>query len=308
MTDLGLWTPYLNEPAMPTWYRLPEAVQAECAQYTPSGTELDAMSAARFDAVRQVVIAYADASVTDLPYHGPKHFREVEAYGLAAAGEIDRLTGKAWPTAVKQALAVALRMHDCHHSGSTFRADAPGAELVYRPELGPDVATEWVSSLAVNELGRQHGFSLPSRLFQMMVVWSSTYGGQTPRGRELGIPDVHPDGVWGRLMRAADVCPPADFLEWIRGSIAVNYGEIPATTPPATWDGFLQAQIGFTGYIGHCFDQLDEAAGVPVTRELGWRDNLARLQVHLRGMADGGEAGLTRAVKAMLIARHVALT
>ncbi len=281
--QLGAWTPYLDEPAMLSWYALPTDVQVELSGYHPDGHELRAFSPARFRALHQAAIAYANNSVDDLPAHGREHFEQVEAAGGAAVAAIERLRGEVVPLAVKQALMLALRLHDCHHSGSTLRADAPPARL-YRPELGLRVTHEWVSAQATNEFSRRFGLPLPARLFQIMVIWSSTYGGETVRGHQWGVPVVKPQGLWGRLMRAADVCPPPTLEAWLAGARRLLYGEVPIEVPPANLAGFLALQQQFGHYIEHCFDELDEAARVPVTRELGWRDNLARLQRELQAV------------------------
>jgi hypothetical protein len=108
-------------------------------------------------------------------------------------------------------------------------------------------------------------------------------------------------------MRAADVCPPAGILDWVRGHIAVNYGEIPATPPPADWPSFWQSLAGFGGYVHHCFDRLDAVAGAPVTAELGWRSRLQDLRSHLAAVTSGQDAATARAVERMVAERGIRL-
>ncbi len=304
MARYGLWTPYINEPKMFDWYSLPEELQAELDAYAPDGTELNAMAPERFRSFCHQVVAYANASVPDLPDHGPKHFREVKEAGMAAAAMYEQLTGRFLPLAVKQALAAALYQHDCHHGGSTLRADVRTPALLFRPELGTRVSVEWVSSLAINEFGQRHDLPLPWRIFQMMVVWCSTFGGNQPRARELGIPDVQPEGLWGCLMRAADVWLAPDIRDCIRKAAAVKYGEVPIETPPTTARGFIEAQLGFCSYVRHCHDRLDEMAGVPVTRELGWRDTVHRHEITFSRLLAGREPELMRFTEQQLAAYY----
>jgi hypothetical protein len=301
MTDLGLWTPFVDMAEMIGWYQLPALLEAEYSSYMPDGHELEALPAHRFAAVRQAAIAYAEASVEALalPYHNAQHFRLTEERGMAAAEAYEQLTGNEVPEAVKQQLALALRLHDCHHCGSTFRAQAPQPGRLWRPELGARVSAEWVSALAADALGRECGLSVPARLFQTMIIWASTYGGSAPLGQELGIPSPNPRSLWGCLMRAADVCPSPNPVDTVRASIAVNYGERPAIPPATSWDGFVAEQLAFTGYVELCFDRLDTVSGVELTAALGWRLHLSDLRATL-GRLGEREPQLLRIVKAEL--------
>lgn len=297
--NLGLWTPYVGPDEMLAWYELPAEMQAECVEYTPDGHELDGYSAGRFASLRELAIAYADASVAKIApaYHNPAHFSAVEREGMAAFTAYQQLTGRAIPAAVGQILSVALYTHDADHCGSTFRSQAPQPQHMALPQLGTGVSTEWVTALKVSRLLKNSGVNLPARMFQTKIHWASTYGGQTATGRALGFPNPDPQDLYGCIMRAADVCPDADFDKWVAGSVAVNYGETPAEVPPTTWHEFVQKQIGFSGYIEHCFDKLDTVAGVSLTQELGWRTRLAHIRQQLDKLAQGNSPGTAAHIK-----------
>jgi len=297
--DFGLWTPYINEP-FTGWYWVHESLQLEWDDFTPASSNLEALPAERWTAVHQAAIEYAEKSVAWLnnPYHNAKHFRVTEENGAAAIEALERMTGVVYPTAVKQAFRLALRLHDCHHCGSAFRVDAPHPELLYRLEFGSDVSQEWVSGIAADEFGRGQGLDFLWRLFMVMVIYASTYGGNTAKGAEIDVPIVEPVGVWGCVMRAADVCPSADVTESMLRSVAVMYGEAPAAPVEPTWRAFVSAQTGFLKYVEHCFDQLDAVTGVALTQQLGWRDNLAAMVQGVQSLNSDRMSNLARSVQA----------
>lgn len=287
--NLGLWTPYVDTGEMLSWYDLPAEMSAECDIYAPDGNELDTLPAKYFASLQRFAKGYADMSVARIApaYHNPAHFRTVQREGMAALTTYQLLTGHKIPTAVCQLMSIALYTHDADHCGSTFRNAAPKPELLALPELGTSVSTEWVTALKVNCLLKDSGVVLPARMFQTKIHWASTYGGQTGTGRELGIPVPDPQDLYGCIMRAADVYPNANFIDWINASIAVNYGEIPAEVPPLAWQGFLGERAGFTSFIEHCFNRLDAAAGANLTQVLGWRTNLAKIRSELDKLLKG---------------------
>lgn len=298
MTALGLWKPYIDEPQMQGWYRLPDGMAAECRAYRPDGHELDALSARQYEQLHRKAVAFAKASVAPFrpAYHNDDmHFAETEAHGLAAADAYAGGDKRKMPPLVRQGLALALRTHDAHHCASTFRIEATRG--MYRPELGAKVSSEWVTALSVNQFMQQSGLNLPARLFQTYIIWSSTYGGGTQTGRRLGIPNPQPRTVWGAIMRAADACPPPAFGHWLRRTIAVNYGETPAQPAPRTLSGFVEHGRGFMDYVTQCFDRLDTLAGSALTQRLGWRDRIANNRRSLDRLA-GGDRKLVAAVQA----------
>ncbi len=287
MTNLGLWAPFIDEQEMRSWYELPTSLQTECQIYQPDGHELDPFSESAFARLHREAVAYADQSVAyaNPPFHNHEHFRQVEENGLAAADAYANGNRQKLPEAVRQALSLALYMHDAHHCASTFRVDARHG--LYRPELGVNVSLEWVTTGAANEFMTARGLCLPARLFQVGIIWASTYGGQTPKGRELGIPNPQPQTVWGCITRAADVCPQKDFTSWLRKGIAVNYGEIPAAKAADTWHGFFDQLNKFVDYVEHCMNRLDTTAQAPITVTLGWRKRIITLRQGLAQLKAG---------------------
>ena len=294
MTRLGLWAPFINEPEMLGWYQLPTDMAEEARRYQPDGSEMNELSGRAYSALHRQTVAFVRRSVAPYSpaYHNDDmHFAATEAFGLAAADAYAAGNRRKMPTLVRQAFGLALRTHDAHHCASTFRVEAPRG--MYRPELGTNVATEWVTAQSVNRFMTDH-LNLPARLFQTGVIWSSTYGGSTPTGQRLRIPNPNPTTVWGAIMRAADVCPPERFGDWLRQTIAVNYGEVPAQPAPLTLSGFVAHSEGFAGYIELCFTRLDQAAGMPLTTTLGWRNRLANLRRGVAALKAGDRQAVAR--------------
>ncbi len=288
MTNLGLWAPYINEQEMLGWYQLPAEMATEARSYRPDGREMNALSPKAYDALHRKTVAYVRRSVAPFNpvYHNDEaHFAATEVYGLAAADAYAADNRRKMPPLVRQAFAIALRTHDAHHCASTFRIEAPHG--MYRPELGTRVSTEWVTALSVNSFMRQEGLPLPARLFQTGVIWSSTYGGATPKGKQLGIPLPQPRTVWGAIMRAADACPRRSIEDQLRQSIGVNYGEVPAAKAPTTMRSFIERERGFMGYIEQMFDRLDHIGGSPLTTQLGWRGRLTTIRRGLDKLETG---------------------
>lgn len=282
VTVLGLWTPFVNEREMLGWYKLPNTAVAECQAYRPDGHELDPLPARTYAAVHSRTVQFARQSVAPFKpaYHNDEiHFERTEVYGLAAADAYAARNQSKLPKLVRQSFALALRTHDAHHCGSTFRVDAPRG--VYRSDLGNRVSSEWVTALAVNEFMREQGLVLPARLFQTGIIWASTYGGGTMKGQSMGIPNPLPQTVWGAIMRAADACPPRSFKTWLQESIAVNYGEVPAQPESTSMADFVARRQGFVDYIDVTFQRLDKIAGKGITQALGWRP---RIQMCLKGL------------------------
>ena len=288
MTRLGLWTPFVDEREMRSWYSLPAQQQAECDAYRPDGREMDALSAQAYTKLHKLAVQYARRSVSPFSpaYHNDEvHFAETEANGLVAADAYAGGNKRKMPDLVRQVFGLALRTHDAHHCASTFRFEAPRG--MFRPELGTNVSSEWVTALAVNELMRRQGLNVPARLFQTGVIWSSTYGGATPNGQRLRIPNPRPRTIWGAIMRSADACPPESIARWFHQTVAVNYGEIPAKPAPRTMSGLVQMGRGFMGYVDACFDRMDELAGSPISSQIGWRNRVVEVRRALSALAAG---------------------
>jgi hypothetical protein len=300
MTVLGLWTPFINEREMLSWYKLPAEMAKEARRYRPDGHEMDALSSHAYSVLHQRTITFVRQSVAPFQpaYHNDDvHFAVTEALGLDAADAYANGDTQKMPPLVRQGFGLALRTHDAHHCASTFRAKAPRG--VYRPKLGTKVSSEWVTTQAVNEFMRRQGLNLPTRLFQAYVILSSTYGGQTEMGERLKIPTPQPQTIWGAIMRAADACPPESFGQWVRQGIAIDYGEVPALPAPRTLAGYVSRLSNFTNYIELCFDRLDKRAGSGsrLTYRLGWR---GRLQTVRRGVDQlaAGDSKISKAVQA----------
>lgn len=111
-------------------------------------------------------------------------------------------------------------------------------------------------------------------------------------GKKLGIPQPKPNSFWGAAIRAADVCPPHTFTQYLARTCAIMYGEVPAYPPPKTVSGFIDDSRKFADYVGVCFDRLDKIAGFQLTGALRWRDRLAVLQRGTEILATGNERGL----------------
>ena len=284
--NLGLWTPFINQDEMFGWYLLPDSIAAEFHEYRPDGTELTPFTQPEYEQLHHDAVRYVRSSVAPYApaYHNDDmHFAAAEADGLQAADAYAEHNASRMPRLVRQMLGLSLRTHDAHHCASTFRAQAP--QGIYWPELGVDVSSEWVTSLANDQFLQRHGVHVPARLFQIYIAWSSTYGAETPFGQQLHLPAPQPTTVWGALMRAADVCPPRDWRVWLQRTIGVNYGEIPATPPAQTWAEWIAREHAFADYISYCFDRLDQTAGFELSARVGWRRrlNLQREWVKLLG-------------------------
>jgi hypothetical protein len=275
MTQLGLWAPYINEAEIRSWYRtLPSAVEAECKTYVPDGTELDPLP--DFSRLQSRVERLTDSSVKRFnpPFHNPQvHFIEVKKNGRMAADACGL------PQAVRESLELALYAHDLGHCGSTFRCDAPKG--VYRQDLGVDVSSEWVSAVVLEEELRKADVCLPSRLFQMGIIFATTMGAASPAGKRMRLPSPQPRTISGCIMWATDICPTGDPFEDIRRAILVNFAEVPAFPRAKTWEGFIAGEQNFCDVIKMRFDRLNAVASKSVTGKLGWD---ARLQRKRRGI------------------------
>lgn len=294
MASLGYWTPFVSEAEILQWYRLPRSMQTELTSYRPDGREMRALHYRDYKKLHEKTVMYVRNSVAAFhpPYHNDQfHFAVVEANGLAAADEYARGRPELMPDFVRQVFGLTLRAHDAHHCASTFRSDAPRG--MFKPELGTNVSSEWVTAADFNSFMRREGLHLPARLFQTSVIWSSTYGGNTPKGQALRLPNPQPRTIWGAIMRAADVCPPPQIDRWLHGSIAIGYGEVPAAPQPQTIVGYVDAQLGFMDYVISCFDEVDRLGGAPITTRLRWRTRVTNTRKYLMLIRSGDQ----RAVK-----------
>lgn len=273
---VGQWVPYLDLDEMFSWYMLPDDTLAEALAYRPDGSELTPIPDGAYAQLHAETVAYVRASVAPYgpAYHNDEmHFAATEADGLQATDAYAEHNKLRAPRLVRQMFGLSLRTHDAFHCASTFRAQAPRG--VHWPELGTNVSSEWVTSIANDQFLRQRGVNVPARLFQIYVAWSSTYGGATPYGQQLRIPNPRPTTFWGATMRAADVCPPKDWRTWLQRTIGVNYGEVPASPPAQSWGEWVGKEQAFADYINACFNRVDHVAGFELTARIGWRRRLS---------------------------------
>lgn len=275
MYNLGQWAHHVDLEEMLTWYKLPEHTARDCASYQPDSNELELPR--NFDTMYLRFVEYVRRSViaTQPAYHNDDvHFAQAERDGMHALDAYEHYRPGSVPLAVRSVTALSIRGHDSFHCGATFRAQAPRPELLPFPNLGHRVSSEWVTAYANDLFLREEGLCVPARLHQMQIVWSSTYGGNTPLGTELRIPEPRPRNLYGAIMRACDVCTPEDPHTWLQQTIAVNYGEVPAIPPGKTWRRFIIGELKFAGYIRDTLDAMDAAAQMPLSQAIGWRDRL----------------------------------
>ncbi len=287
MINLGGWAPYINLDEMLGWYSLPPTLARDLRGFVPNGGGLQPISKANYEFDISEVLRAASGLITPEPaHHNADHFNLVHDCGLQLFDVFSVFNTV--PTVVGQALGVALLLHDIGHAGYTFRADTPLDKLV-RPDLGINTSVEWVSSLIADEILLCLKWSPLARLFVTYVIWSSTYGGHTLRGQQLGIPLVEPSTFWGCLMRAADICPRAAgdhqgvFSAFARQSVIIHYLETMATAPPANWDEFIDSMLNFTGYVAHCFSRVNVTSGIVNLADMvGWRERLETIIHNLK--------------------------
>lgn len=285
MNKLGLWTPYVSVGEMLQWYNLGEEVAREYDAYQPDGRELEPHP--NFDQIHTGFVEYVRQSIAGShpAYHNDDvHFAQTEYYGLEALDAYEHYRPGSVPEATRQSASLALRGHDAHHCAATFRAQAPG--FLPLPRYGHHVSSEWVTADANNQVLKNAGFVLPFRLHHTYIVWSSSYGGNTPLGIKLGIPQPQPRTIWGTVMRASDVCTPEDYYTWLIQTIAVNYGEVPSTPPATSWQEFIAKEHAFAGYIEFTLDQMDNAAQMSLSEVLGWRARLAERRRWIDALGD----------------------
>ena len=279
--DFGDWNDHLALDEMLSWgYELPYELQEELAGYAFEVGDAMAFDDNSFDQLWSAGVSYVRHSVTSggttLPAHNyERHFRLVVEYGLllfdTRFGSQAGVLG-----AVRQALALALLFHDCHHCGSTLRRDH--LFPLHLPELGTNVSVEEVSAIAANRFLREWGVPLPWRLFIVGLIWASTFGYAQALERsryEYGVyipPVIHPQTFYHALMRAADCQPPATFEESLKYGSHVLVGEMPATGRQVTDSiDFIENQYAYLSYVGHCHDELDRIAGFALTANAGLR-------------------------------------
>lgn len=297
MSKLGLWTPYIDLEEMRSWYpKLPGGMEQELQQYVASAADFEPLEEREFRRVYAAAVSYADSSVAPfkLPYHNPDHFRQVVQKGMEILDAYERLSHSKVPLAVRQVVRIALYLHDCHHCGSTLRADAKLP--LWRPDLGTKVSVEWVSALAMNEFGVRHNLPLPWRMFMVGMAYASTYGGEAARERGIAqnFPSPAPRSFWFAIMRAADVICDSDIRKFVSQSMAVSIGECPATGRLSTAREVLTGNIGFFMHIHAVCERLNVTSGLKIMENLGWRTLIASHRKAVQRALDGQDLALMR--------------
>lgn len=295
--DFGWWQNHLALSEMLSWgYLLPVELEAEISEYSPQPEDAMPLDNNHFVYLWDNAVEYAQHSVSTggvtLPAHNYElHFQLVVDHGLHLFDA--HFGNQAWTYgAVRQALALGLLLHDCHHCGSTLRQDH--TVPLHLPELGIHISVEEVSAIAANRFLRAHGVPLPWRVFIVGLIWASTFGHGPALERsqyERGIyvpPLVQPNTFYHALMRVADCQPTASFEELLKYGSRVHVGEMPATGRRATDPAeFIAIELGFLAYVGHSQDELDRIAGHPLTTITGMRAVQEMLYQKLSNVASG---------------------
>lgn len=312
---LGKWAQYI-EPAHLKWFPLPSQLIHDLERYTPDGKELDSIDWSLFEKRLRQLLYTAEATSTSLelvPYHNITHFREVLVDGQAIIDAYEELSDHSIPTLVQQAFAFALMTHDLHHPGATFFHDAIGMAVnVGKKEdvTLENVTVEWVSAKIADRLASAAGFNPLARLFIVNIIWASTYGANSPRGKELGLERIQPSTLYELAIVVADVAPTDSFLRWIEKGVNVLYKEIPAMPPPSTWTEFLQNRISFVDlYIIPKMMRLDGLAETEtsLTMYLGWQSNAREYVRLLKEIKEDKHPMFTAIIRSMLPVNRVDL-
>jgi hypothetical protein len=292
-----LSTNYVSGP-----YRLPPGLKKELEGFSGTSTsEMETYSPQQFDEILSKALKLAEESVSAYPvhYHTIEHFREVLAHGTAIITAYTHLSHKKLPPVVEQAFYLALALHDIGHPGATFRSDAPrGIQL---PHFGTEVSTEWVSSVLADAFAKENGFNPFARLFITQIIWASTYGGTTPRGKLLKLDRIKPSTFFEHTMVVADIAPADSFVREMQKGVNVTFGEKPASSPPTTWSGWLKNRIGFlSGYILPNLSALDAVCDISLSTILGWRSAADHHLAKLTAIQAGKEPVLATIMKNQL--------
>ena len=301
MTNFGLWTPFIDERGVQSWYGgFPPALDSLLRSYAASPTDFAPLSSSRFSSVLRAAVGMTDRSVGGmrLKDHNPVHFREARDAAMAAFDKHFGSRARGELLAVRQAYEIAMYCHDCYHCGSTLRADAPGR--LHRSELGTNVSLEWVSSLEMIDFGIKHELPVPMIAFIVGVILATTYAGKIARGRGISnIPDVVPSHLISCMTRAADSNPRSDFIGAMRKGMQVNLGEVPATSPPTSYIELVESQVIYLEYLAGCHQRLD-AASPGLTRKLGWERTRTAHLAQAKRLLQGQDDHITQQLKTIL--------
>lgn len=288
LLTLGSWSEFID-PSLSRWYSLPPQLAHDLATGVIDHDRcLEPLSPLEFRRRRLRVEAWTLRSVKGrfLPYHGAHHFADVPQNARDAIREYDRLTGRTTPEAVVQALDCSLYAHDAYHTGEALRAHVPPNERPF-PIFDDTVTQEWVTAYAYDLLAARQGFNLFWRLFSTQNILMTTFGTGTDEARGLGLPYPEPTSFWGCLPPAADAAFMGDVFYDLRQGLVATYVENSARRPEPAWDVWTERQRKHIETVRQRFDDLDRAAGVPLTKSLGWRGYLDEALLHIQAVADG---------------------
>ncbi len=242
------------------------AAEIQATGWRPESDPVRGIEHHRFNFLATDLLQAAGKSVEpfDPPYHNRDHFSAVYE---GVRDQLRQRTRGAHPVpaGVRHALLLAAAGHDLGHPGSTFRREAPRG--VAAPELEIHISNEMASSILVDRWASRRGVPLGMRVASAQLIDSTTFG----------VPGKGPTTEWERILVCADIAPQQDFYQWLDSGLNVIYGEVPAESPPADFNGWVDSEIGFLNYV--------EANLTPEARELGWdlrvdghRQRLAQIQ------------------------------
>lgn len=192
--------------------------------------------------------------------------------------------GVEFPRGLEEVVLLAIAARGLGHPGAAFLSDAkPGR--VDRPGLG--VAVEWRAAAILDRLAAAKGWSVSQRLVARNVVWATTAGGSTDRGRALGLDRVQPKGLFERLALAVDACQPLETSAGFHEHTSAVYGEssiVPRAGSQEEWidvrSRYLTTCEGHIVRLDEMLDALVAAVRGPdvvvksACTALGWREAL----------------------------------
>ncbi len=245
--------------------------------YPPTAIDFEPLPDDVFEQLFEEAKQYAADSVAgrDLPVHTVEdHCEEVCEYGLLL---FDMVYDRRNPfyKFVRQMYAIALILHDCHHTGSTFLIDAINPAWI--PDGNVHVAMEWVSATRVIAFLHPKVASRLAILFVASVILYTTFGGGYAAEAKgvRNIPVIGPEHYTLPIFcmtRTADVQPPGDIVDSIDKGLKLAFWERPGFAVERSFAAFVNDQLRFFKYVLDCYDALLRSTGHDLARVLGWRE------------------------------------